>query len=167
MPLILYTDGALLVLKTSRGANEISTYISDYLTMLDDKGVETVDLYSDGCSFVQWIWCTVWVCLLEHSVHLSFCQVPRYIICLCGRSAVMRLHTGKTLEMFNDFLPLMGLRILSPLPSCLFPGHQFCCAFSSQELCGLGGRKFLGYLGTSSYRPAQFHQKMGLVESTR
>ena len=35
---------------TKRGANEISTYIFDYLTMLDDRGVETVDLYSDGCS---------------------------------------------------------------------------------------------------------------------
>ena len=54
--------------------------------------------------------------LFEHSVHLSFCQVPRYILCLCGRAAIMRLHTGKTLEMFNNFLPLMGLRILSPSP---------------------------------------------------
>ena len=32
---------------TKRGANEISMYISGYLTMLDNKGVETVDLYAD------------------------------------------------------------------------------------------------------------------------
>ena len=40
--------------------------------------------------------------LFKHSVHLSFDQVPRYVSCLGGRAAVVRLCMGNMLEMFSD-----------------------------------------------------------------